>query len=111
MARGLRVEAFGQMYELKPDEVTAEDAKAFRRFVGVPLMSVMGGSQDMDLDVVAGIIWLARVKNGEPGVTYQSVASRLTYGSEIDFPDVREAQEGAPAPEDEKPTEADLPEG
>lgn len=105
MAQGLRIEALGQVYELKPDEVTAEDAKDFRREVGTALGAVFGGARDVDLDVIAGVIWIVRRKEGERTLKYHDVAGKLTYASEIRFPDAE------PEKDAKAQAEADLPEG
>lgn len=92
----IRIKVFGQQYELKSGRVTALDAQDFRKAVGVPLSAVLAGDQEVDLDVVAGIVWMARRQRGERGLQYKEVASRLTYDTDFEI-------DGGPTkPEDEK---------
>lgn len=79
---GVRITVGGTDYDLFPDELTGEDAAAFRRATGFRLVEMFGGFSH-DLDTLAGLVWLVRRKD-EPGLTYLEVARSLTLGN---YPD------------------------
>lgn len=66
----------GEPVTFRLGEMTAQDAGDFRRAVGVPLMQAI--SAGLDLDVVAGLLWLVK-RRDQPKVSYQSIAATLTY--------------------------------
>lgn len=75
------VEVDGKEYRLDRRQMTANDAKDFRAAVGVSLNQVlMEGS--MDVDVVAGIVWLVR-RRRDRTLAYATVAEAITYDSDI----------------------------
>lgn len=80
----------GKEYKVKLSQLTAIDAKDFRASVGVSLAQAIAGGSG-DLDVIAGLVWLARRKI-ERGLPYAKVAASLTYESDIDLsePDATE---------------------
>ena len=80
-------------YTFRPSEVSAVDSAMVRREVGMSLQSIMGAAlKDPDIDVIAAIVWLARRQAGED-VSFEDVASGLTYDSDYE-------QSDEPAPED-----------
>lgn len=90
----VKITVDGVAHILDYSELTAIDSKDFRREVGIPLASVLTDKEDVDLDVIAGLIWLARRKN-EPGLTYETVARSVTLTSDVGLVDAEEE----PAPE------------
>lgn len=87
----VRITVDGMNYDLDMGDINAIDAKDFRREVGITLASSMTDSVDVDLDVIAGLVWLARRKT-ERGLTYNDVASMLSFNSDIDFSDVEDGE-------------------
>lgn len=85
--------ADGKRYDITVDDLTAADAGDFRRAVGMPLSSVFANAGMVDVDVLAGLVWLAR-RRQQKGLSYHSVAETLTYGN------VQPVLEDAPAEED-----------
>lgn len=77
-----RITVDDKTYDLDFSDITAIDAKDFRREVGIPLLSVLSDRQEADLDVVAGLVWLARRKT-ESGITYEEVAKSISLGSTL----------------------------
>ena len=76
----------GQKWVLDFSDLTAIDAKDFRREVGFPLASVLSGGEAEDLDVYAGLVWLARRKD-EPKLTFAEVAATITMNTDLGFDD------------------------
>lgn len=72
----------GERYLIRLSDLTAIDAGDFRRAVGTSLVSVMSEGS-ADLDVIAGLVWLARRKR-ERGLKYEDVARRLTYDTSVE---------------------------
>lgn len=85
----------GTQYKVKLSQLTAIDAKDFRAAVGVSLAQAIAGGSG-DLDVIAGLVWLARRKI-ERGLPYAKVAAALTYDSDIDLTE----PDDAATPEDD----------
>lgn len=104
MAQTVKISAFGEVYELQSDRITAVDSQAFRKQVGIPLGAVFTDETTMDLDVIAGLIWLARMQRGEKNLRYVEVAKRMTYDTEVEFVNPEEEQE------EQEPGEGDFPE-
>ena len=86
----VRVTVGDDTYDIDFGALTAPDAKEFRKAVGIPLAAVLSGAQDGDIDVIAGLVWLARRKD-EPALTYEQVAATISYLTTIDFEQVTEA--------------------
>ena len=83
--KAIRITVAGKQHYLKFDELSAKDAKDFRHETGSSLATVfLEGT--VDLDIIAGLLWLERRKTN-PKVTYDSIASTLTYGTEIEVHD------------------------
>jgi hypothetical protein len=86
----------GQEHRLAAGDITALDAKAFRAVVGRPLMTAFDG--DVDLDVIAGVVWISR-RRTEPGLTYEQVAGGISYASDLDVDIGADVALGAADPE------------
>lgn len=88
----------GKPYTLRPSEVSASLAGEFRRATGLSVRSLLQmAGEDMDLDVIAGFVWLARRQAGEK-IIYAVVADSITYETEIDT-DAEPEPEDADSPE------------
>lgn len=91
----VRVSCDGTTYDIDFTDLTAIDAKDFRREVGIPLMSVLSNQEQPDLDVIAGLIWLARRK-GEPTLTFTEVATAINWSSDVDLLETQQAEAATP---------------
>lgn len=81
----LLVTVDGAEHYLTIRDLTALDAKDFRAKVGSSLQDALRdvyGGQGIDLDRVAGLVWLSR-RRSEPKLPFESVAYTLGYESEI----------------------------
>lgn len=87
----IRVSVDGVEYDLDFSELNGIDAKDFRREVGLPLAAVVNDVEAADLDVFAGLVWLARRKT-EPGLTYTQVAESISFTSDLDVNTVEEVE-------------------
>ena len=96
MAQKVILTVDGERYELHLERMTALDAKEFRATVGVSLTQALA-NQSADLDVLAGLIWMAR-RAKEPRLQYETVARSLNYDSDVDL-DSTDAGEVEPDPE------------
>lgn len=67
-------------HTVRLDDLSAADAKAFRAAVGVPIAQVFNDPTGIDLDVIAGLIWLCK-RRIQPTLSYDAVSRTLTYGS------------------------------
>lgn len=84
----LSVRVEDDVYTLDLGACTALDASACRRATGMSLQSLLSAAAtDPDLDVVAAAIWLARRQDGEPTVSFEEVASELSYLDDWDYID------------------------
>lgn len=48
------------------------DARIFRKATGMPLRTVLD-RESFDIDSICQLVWLHRVRNGEPGLTLEEV--------------------------------------
>lgn len=87
--KAIRITVGDTEYYIKFSELSAIDAKDFRRETGSSLADVFHKGT-VDLDIFAGLVWLERRKSN-PRVTYDSIASTLTYGTEIEVHDDADA--------------------
>lgn len=72
----------GTTHTIDFSALTALDARDFRAAVGLSLTSVLFDHEDPDVDVVAGLVWLAR-RATEPEVTYGDVAGSINLRSAV----------------------------
>lgn len=85
MDQGIAINVNGKRYEVQMGDLTAADAQIFRREMGMSFMKTMQlDPEDFDLDVIAGIVWLARRKDGEVNLRLSEVASEIGYDTEIE---------------------------
>lgn len=83
----------GKTYTLKFGDLTSLDTMALRRATGMSLRALMqAATEDMDLDIVAAIVWLARRTHGERTLTFDAVAAEIGYDVDLDVvtPDASE---------------------
>lgn len=78
----LAITVDGTTHTVRLAQLTAIDAKEFRAAVGVSLAQAMAEGST-DLDVVAGLVWLARRKR-ERGLAFAKVAKEITYETDLD---------------------------
>ncbi len=71
----LRVTWDGRTDEIRLDDVTAAEAGLFRRHVGISLRQAF---EDIDVDTMAGLVWLVRRRENSR-LTYEQVARSFTY--------------------------------
>ncbi len=94
---GVEIALNGKTYKLAMSDCTALDAKDCRRQTGMSLNTIFGSaSGESDLDSIAAMVWLARRHDGERELTYDDVASEITYGSDFK---VAGAEEDTDSPE------------
>lgn len=85
----VRITVDSDTYDVDLSDLTGIDAKDFRRAVGIPLAAVLTEKTELDLDVVAGLVWLARRRN-EPSLTFEKVAAGINFLSDLDIDQVEE---------------------
>lgn len=68
----------GQVYNLSPNDFTAEDELAIYRACGATLVAIFNG-QATTLFSIAALLWRHRVTNGEPDLSYTDVARTFRY--------------------------------
>lgn len=87
----------GERFVLRMKEISGLDAKHFRAGVGMTIAEAMSlfaaavGDDDakvkVDLDLVAGLVFLAKRQAGNKTVKFDAVASDITYGSDVELGD------------------------
>lgn len=86
--QGIKITVDGATYTVREADMTSLDVSALRREVGltwVGLTQALTASPDVDL--IAALVWLARRQGGEQMLSFHSVASEITYESDIDVAD------------------------
>ena len=85
----------GRDYRIWFEDCTAVDASRVRRETGLSLRDVFGvtANGSPDLDSIAVVVWLSRVKSGEPNLTFEDVASQISYSAMVETP--RPAEESS----------------
>ena len=75
----------GRTWALRVSEVTPRDVADLRKASGLSLRAVMAAAADgdLDLDIGAALVFLARRQSGEPRITFDAAIDGLTYGSEF----------------------------
>lgn len=82
----------GTRYVLSTADVTSNDVNALRQATGLSLrrLFALAGS-DIDIDVIAAIVWLSRRVNGERRLAFEKVAGEIGYSTDFDLSDDAEA--------------------
>lgn len=76
----ISVEVDGQKYLLAARDMTALDVRAMRQQVGYSFNTLIAHARgDMDVDVLAAVVWMCRRINGEPDLTYAEVAGQMSF--------------------------------
>jgi hypothetical protein len=76
----------GTAHYLRLGEVSAIETGELRRATGFGLRHLgYALLADPDIDVVAGVVWLARRQAGERSLPYDTVAGAITYDTAIDI--------------------------
>jgi len=70
----------GKVYKVAAKDLTAIDVREMRKQLGFSFMGLLRELQtDSDLDLIAGVVWIARRSQGERGLTYAEVAENMDY--------------------------------
>lgn len=86
----------GEVHVLRPAEVNAKQSGMLRRQAGMTLGGLMdAANENPDLDVVAMLVWLARLQAGDD-VTFDEVAEAITFESDFAMGDDDDAPEEDP---------------
>lgn len=84
----------GKLYVFSVSDASAEDAAALRRATGMSLQGLFRAAlEDLDIDVVAALVWLVR-RQQEPRLRYEAVAAEISYDTDIDFEDPDASKDG-----------------
>lgn len=75
---GLQIEVGGKVTVVHIDSLTGRDVKDFRGEVGFAPRLAFTDPSLMDIDVIAGFLWLQRRKL-RPSLTYDEVLDSMTY--------------------------------
>lgn len=95
----ITVTVAGRAYTVCEGDVCAADVIALRRATGHSfrgLLSLL--NDDMDIDVLASVVWLARRAEGERSLTFDEVASQITYEDIDEEPATVDDEESPPEP-------------
>lgn len=90
-----------QSWRLETNEVTPDDIRVLRKALGISFRELINQvGTDIDLDIAAGLILMARRQTEGRWVTFEQASAGLTYDSvfEIDIDD-----DGTPAEVDDSP--------
>ena len=60
------------------------DSAKLRKATGVSLIAAFSDADSMDLDILCALWWLARVKNGEPYLTWDQALDAFPSFSNMD---------------------------
>lgn len=84
MEEGVSINVDGVDYTVRTGDLSALDAQALRKELGLSFIGLMKALQDdPDIDLIAGIVWLSRRVSGEPMLTYSEVAKDIGYDLEV----------------------------
>lgn len=84
----------GADYTLNFADLGPRDSSAVRRATGMSLRAIMQAARDdPDVDIIAVLVWRARVHDGEPLLTLDDVHDTITYTSDIDLSEDEEDDE------------------
>ena len=80
----MTVKVDGIPYTFRPNEASAAMTGSLRRAIGMGMAGLMqAAGSDPDIDILAAIVWLARLQAGE-SITYLEVAEAITYDTSIE---------------------------
>jgi hypothetical protein len=98
---GVKLSVNGKSYTVRAGDLSALDTRALRRELGLSFMGLMDAlEQDPDIDLLAGLVWLARRTDGEIALTYDEVATELDYAADYDVVQAgAEVEDGSTDPE------------
>lgn len=77
----LKATIHGKLYVLDLEDITGTEARAFRRAVGVPIVTAAAliGTGEWDaLEVMAGMKWLID-RREDPDLEYEKVLDKIAY--------------------------------
>jgi hypothetical protein len=88
----ISIELEGQVYTWIWKDMTPFDVRAMREQMGCsPNQLLREARAEVELDHVAGIVWMARRQNGEPELTYAEVAGSIHYSDDWKIVSAEEA--------------------
>lgn len=97
---GIRITYEGQVYQVQAGDLNALDSQALRRELGLSFMGLLNAlGTDPDIDLLAGVVWLARRVNGEVGLAYAEIAGQMGYEALDGFDIERVTDAAEPSPE------------
>lgn len=97
--QGIKIAYEGKEYVVRSGDLNALDAQALRQQLGLSFIGLINGlGTDPDIDLIAGVVWMARRINGEPGLPYAAVASAMRYDAldGLDLERIEDAEEPSP---------------
>ena len=78
----------GVIHTWEPMESNALDASALRRATGMSVNALMRAAvDDPDIDVIAGIVFMAQRQAGNRAATFDQVATDIGYGTDFELVD------------------------
>lgn len=85
-AAGIVVVVDGVPHPFNVSEMSARDVGDLRRATGMSSKSLLiAAASDIDIDIVASLVWLSRRQNGEPKLAYEDVADVMTHDTALSF--------------------------
>ena len=84
----------GKSYSISPGGLTAVESRSYRQVMGESLSRTMQ-SGDVDIDVIATLVWIVD-RRDNPALTWEQVAGEMTYEGVMDI-DVEEAESTDPS--------------
>ena len=96
----------GTDYLLASRDMTGLDVRAMRDQCGHGFATLLSlALTDMDVDILAEVVWMARRINGEPQLTYDEVAGAMKRQTDWEFktPDVFNVADAGDGGDDEHP--------
>lgn len=92
---GLEIEVAGKKYVIRLTEFTGRDVKDFRGEVGFAPRRAFTEPGLLDIDVIAGFVWIAR-RRLKATLTYDEVLDSITYDNVKVVGDADEEDEDSP---------------
>lgn len=78
---GIKITYEGKEYVVRMGDLSALHAQALRKELGISFLGLLSALEsDADIDLVAGVIWLAAIVRGDT-ISYAEVAAGMGYSS------------------------------
>lgn len=77
----------GKVYEIRPDEISAQLVGEVRNATGMSVAAIMGtlDDGDVDIDIVTSLAFMGLRQSGDSQTKYRRLATKVTYESKIDI--------------------------